>query len=71
MNNLTTILQFALEKAEQEPLPNRVKIYRAMARICGDPQDEAFLNQMAVTLERAEKFCADFKSSFVQKTTVQ
>jgi hypothetical protein len=67
MNDHLTLLNFVLEKALEAPNEKRIRIYRGLAAICGDEQEEANLKALAATLEKAERLCREFNFSFVQK----
>lgn len=58
--SLQTILDFCISKSELEPIRERVKLYRALANICGSPQLAAKLCHHADELEAADKRCREF-----------
>lgn len=68
MNDREFLINFVLEKALAAPNAQRVRLYRALAVVCGDQQEGANLTALADSLEQTEKLCREFNFSFVQKT---
>jgi len=67
MNNHEILLEFVLTTAHTEPVERRIRIYRGLAAICGDPLEEQRLLALAWDLEKADDSCRRFKFNFVQK----
>ena len=68
-NSHAALVSFVLEKAASEPVPRRVELYRGLAIVCGDADDQKQLADLANQLENADKLCREFNFSFVQKQT--
>ena len=61
------LIQFVLERAENEPVSRRARLLRALASICGDQKEQQQLGDLALHLERADALCREFNFSFVKK----
>jgi hypothetical protein len=57
-------MEFCLENAEQVPVSRRISLYRGLAEICGDLQEQKELRDMAADLEAAELRCREFRFNF-------
>lgn len=68
-NDFKHLMRFALEVSMTQNDQDRAEIYRGMAVVCGDEQDQTKLRRLAGHLEEVEKLCADLKFSFSEKTT--
>lgn len=58
------LLNFIMDAAETRPSADRVRIYRGLSRICGDPLEQQKLQTLALDLTRADLLCCDLKLSF-------
>lgn len=67
VNHVEAIVEFVLEQVEDKPSHVRIKMYRALAHICGKEDESTKLNQMADTLESAELQAKQFKFDFSNK----
>jgi propanediol dehydratase small subunit len=56
----TTLFDFVLERAADEPVRRRIEIYRALAEYAGSAQDRTQLLAIADELEQAEANCREF-----------
>ena len=65
--DLVEVFTTVLRLANETPLQRRARLYRGLAGICGDSQEEATLRAMADELTRADEHCRAFEFSFVQK----
>lgn len=63
-NDLQELFVFILQKAEEEPIERRVKIYRALAAICGDALWQEHLRTIAGDLEKAARTLASLQLQF-------
>ena len=59
-NPIVLVIQTCLEAASTLPVHRRVVLYRALAEICGCPQEAASLRQLADDLEAADHRCREF-----------
>lgn len=59
-NPIVIVIQTCLEAAPSMPVHRRVSLYRALAEICGCPQETASLRQLADDLEAADHRCQEF-----------
>jgi hypothetical protein len=67
VNHVEEIIAFVLENVANRPAPTQIKMYRALAHICGDEAECRKLNRMANTLSSAEKQYRQFKFNFSQR----
>ncbi len=56
---MQTILAFCLRRAEQEPVTERVKLYRALAIFCGSSEMAATFCRTADELQAADRRCRE------------
>lgn len=63
-NARQTVIDFCLERAEESPVPERIKLYRGLSDICGDEILSVELEKMAEGLEAAEGRCREFAFRF-------
>lgn len=63
MDAKTTLFDFVLERAADEPVRRRIEIYRALAEYAGCIADAGELRHMATELEDAEGRCREFTFS--------
>lgn len=68
--DLAELITFVMEASETLPLKRRARIISALAEVCGDPEEEKSLRQLAATLADADTLCRQFNFSFVQKNKV-
>ncbi len=66
-SDLAELIAFVLEKAEQAPLHRRARIFRGLASVCGDQDEQKQLNQIAKDLNNADALCREFNFKFIQK----
>jgi hypothetical protein len=66
-SNHQLLIDFVLDKCHEEPIPHRIAIYRGLAAICGDADEEKNLLDLAWKLEKADDLCRAFKFSFLQQ----
>lgn len=67
-DDVEQMMLFVMEQAEREPLARRVRIYRGLARLCGDAAEQKKLTALAMDLEKADSLCRELNFSFQQKT---
>ncbi len=58
------VVRFAKEKADEQPVLKRIRLYRGLAVLCGDPETKTELNKLANELDAAERHCREFKFKF-------
>ena len=63
------VMDFCLEHAAHVSVARRAAVYRGMAEICGDPQEQRQLLRQAAALETAERHCRQFRLNFTQPET--
>lgn len=63
----TELIGFVLDRAQEESLHKRARLYRALAEVCGRPEERDHLISLASDLERADGLCREFILSFHQK----
>ena len=59
-NDRLFLLEYVREKAADEPLKKRVRLYRAAADACGNEAKSTELRAMADMLERTDALCGQF-----------
>lgn len=69
-SNVVELIDFVLEKSEEEPLRRREKLVRALSQVCGDEEEEKQLKELADNLDRTDRLCQEFKFNFIQKNKV-
>lgn len=60
------VLDFCLEQAEQVPVARRISLYRGLAEICGDMQEQRQFKKLAAALEAAEHQHREFRFKISQ-----
>ena len=70
MDNVAFVVKYVLERSEDEPLVTRIKLYNALAEICGDEKEANHLARMAASLLEADQLCREFIFSEIQPPTV-
>lgn len=55
---------WALRHAAAEPTPQRIRLYRSIAEVCGEPAGREELLRRAADLERADQQCQEFTLTF-------
>lgn len=69
MNDMTFLFRWVMDKAEEAPLADRIRITRGLSEVCGHPDLAKELAKHADELERAHRLCREFVFSFSQKTS--
>lgn len=64
MTDYENLLSFTLNQARQAPVELRPSLYRGLARICGNPDDEKALHKIAHTVEITAKMEQTFAFNF-------
>lgn len=65
-SNKDTLVEFVLRHAANEPVHQRVKVYRALASYLGHTKQEKELLDRAGELEAADRRCREFAFQFQQ-----
>jgi hypothetical protein len=66
MNPHKELFEFVLAQAETAPTRKKIRLYRALAELAGEPKLTAELSQLANALEAADKQCREFNFRFFQ-----
>lgn len=61
------LIGFVLDRAQEESPRKRARLYRALAEVCGRPEERDELVSLASNLEKADGLCCEFILSFHQK----
>ncbi len=62
-NDLECLLEFALKHAAKQPIRKRARLYRGLARACGDPHEQRQLADLAEGAAKGRMNCAAGSSS--------
>lgn len=67
--DVVATLKVVLKVAENLAVRRRIQIYRGVADLCGDPEEQRELRKLASDLEASERLCREFRFRFIQKTS--
>lgn len=66
---MTFLFRWVMDKAEEAPLADRIRITRGLSEVCGNTSMAKELAKHADDLERAHRLCREFNFSFSQRTS--
>ena len=67
--DLIEVMGTVLTVAHDTPVPRRIRLYRGLAGVCADPEEQSALLRMADSLAKVEADCRAFEFSFVRNNS--
>ena len=67
MSGQKELIQFVLDRSSTESVAMRLRLYRTLVQICGDPNEATGLSEMARALELADARCREFAFALARK----